>query len=164
MPQFDIAWFPSQIFWLVISFIILYVGIARFLLPPVVQVISERKQKIQSILREADETNSAADRLRQEHEKYINKAEEQSARIMQKAHEDIVVDHMQQEQHFLKVLKKSSLNAETDILKRHQAVYAHIKEITVQFLNIVFDTLYKIQPKRSSVSRAVKEHLEEFPK
>ena len=41
MPQFELSWFPSQIFWLVVCFCILYWTISRILLPPVVRVSGE---------------------------------------------------------------------------------------------------------------------------
>lgn len=54
MPQFDIASFPSQIFWLVVTFGILYFVMSKLVLPRVGDVLQERQEKI------ADDLDRAA--------------------------------------------------------------------------------------------------------
>ena len=46
MPQFDVTSFPSQIFWLVVTFAILYFVLAKLVLPRVGEVLEERQEKI----------------------------------------------------------------------------------------------------------------------
>ena len=162
MPQFDLAWFPSQIFWLIVCFCVLYWAVSRFFLPPVAQIIKERTQKIQAVLRQADELNAKADRLIQAHDTYLNKAQEQSARMIQKVHEDIAAGHARQEQHFLNVLKSSTAKAEKEVSEKHKDVRLHLKEITAQFLDIIFETIYRVRPHKASVNKAIDAHLKEF--
>lgn len=47
MPQFDPAFFPSQIFWLVVSFIALYWVVARLAVPRVGEVLAQRTRLVQ---------------------------------------------------------------------------------------------------------------------
>ncbi len=162
MPQFELAWFPGQIFWMTACFCVLYWAVSRFFLPPVERIVNERTQKIQAVLRQADELNACADRLRQAHEAYVNKAQEQSARMIQKMHEDIAADHALQEQHFLNVLKSSSARAEKEVSAKQTETHLHLKEITSQFVDIVFRTVYRVRPRKSAVNNAVNAHLKEF--
>lgn len=60
MPQFDIATFPSQIFWLLVSFAILYVLMSRLVLPRISSTIEARETKIQGDLAAAQTANDAA--------------------------------------------------------------------------------------------------------
>ena len=60
MPQFDVNTFPSQIFWLIVSFIILYVLMSQIVLPRIGRTIEAREAKIQSDLDAAQKANDAA--------------------------------------------------------------------------------------------------------
>ena len=50
MPQFDVKAFPSQIFWLVVCFAVLYFLMAKFVLPSIGKTIESREHKIQADL------------------------------------------------------------------------------------------------------------------
>lgn len=60
MPQFDVSTFPSQIFWLVVSFALLYVLMSWLVLPRIGRTIEAREAKIQSDLDAAQKANDAA--------------------------------------------------------------------------------------------------------
>ena len=53
MPQLNTEYFASQIFWLVISFIILYVVMAKYALPKIANVIETREDIIARDVEEA---------------------------------------------------------------------------------------------------------------
>lgn len=48
LPQFDPTWFASQVFWLAISFTLLYLVFARKTLPNISSAIDRRRQQIES--------------------------------------------------------------------------------------------------------------------
>lgn len=50
LPQLDVTTFPSQLFWLLISFVILYIVIARVAAPKIGGVIEERAARIKGDL------------------------------------------------------------------------------------------------------------------
>jgi len=60
MPQFDIKTFDSQIFWLVVSFGVLYLLMSRLVLPRIGHTIEAREAKIQADLTAAEKANDAA--------------------------------------------------------------------------------------------------------
>lgn len=64
MPQFNPEFYPSQIFWLAISFGLLYLILSRVALPRIGEVIEERRDRIQRDL-------DSAERLRGETEKAL---------------------------------------------------------------------------------------------
>jgi F-type H+-transporting ATPase subunit b len=68
MPQLEFADFLPQLFWLAVSFVLLYILMSRFALPKVATVLVERDRQIEEDLaraerlkREADETLRAYD-------------------------------------------------------------------------------------------------------
>ncbi|SVE39201.1 uncharacterized protein METZ01_LOCUS492055, partial [marine metagenome] len=60
MPQLDVSGFPSQIFWLVITFVFLWWLMAKVALPKVGLVLEERQKKISDSLDMADDLRKEA--------------------------------------------------------------------------------------------------------
>ena len=79
LPQMCIDTFPSQIFWLVLTFIFLYVMMSRVTLPKIGRVIEERRDRI------ADDLGKAED-LRNQSQTAIEDYEQALADARAKAH------------------------------------------------------------------------------
>ncbi|PIE14347.1 MAG: ATP F0F1 synthase subunit B' [Rhodobacterales bacterium] len=70
MPQLDFATFPNQIFWLLITLVVIYFVLSRVVLPRVSSVLSERQGTITNDISVAEELKIKA----QEAEAAYNKA------------------------------------------------------------------------------------------
>jgi F-type H+-transporting ATPase subunit b len=60
MPQFDLATFPGQIFWLVVTFAVLFTLMSTIVLPTIGKTIDKREAKIQGDLDAAQKANDEA--------------------------------------------------------------------------------------------------------
>ena len=69
LPQLDHASFPSQIFWLAVSFVLLYIIVSRIALPRISQILQRRMRNI-------DADYSAARKYRREVETLVGEMEE----------------------------------------------------------------------------------------
>jgi len=63
MPQFDVTSFPSQIFWLVVTFVVMYFIMAKLVLPRVGSVLQERQEKIADDLDRASQLKKDAEEI-----------------------------------------------------------------------------------------------------
>ncbi len=54
MPQLDFAQFPPQLVWLVLSFVVLYLGLSRYILPRLSDLLLERRTRIANDVDEAE--------------------------------------------------------------------------------------------------------------
>lgn len=78
MPQLDIATYPSQLLWLVVSFGLLYLLLSRLVLPRIAATMEERRDRI------ADELDQAA-QLKRQSEEVLAEYEAMLARSREKA-------------------------------------------------------------------------------
>ena len=60
MPQLDFTTFPNQIFWLVVTLVVIYLALSRVALPRVAAILAERKGTIGNDLAAAEELKSKA--------------------------------------------------------------------------------------------------------
>ena len=79
MPQLEVWTFPSQIFWLIICFSILYYLLSRKALPRVSEILEARQDRIAADLDQAQ-------RLRRDAETALAKYEEAIAQAQDRAH------------------------------------------------------------------------------
>ncbi len=79
LPQFDPTWWAGQIVWLAVIFAVLYVVLAKVLLPKVTRTIDAREGKISGDIADAR-------RLKQEAEAQAAAAAEEMAQARSKAH------------------------------------------------------------------------------
>ncbi len=161
MPQLEIGFYPAQIFWLIISFSILFVAMKFWLLPPIEGMLKAREDKVKSILRQADKLSAKAERIEKEYQQYVADATQYSARILQTAHDEIAADYAAQEEKLLKQLKNDTQNAEMALQEQQNKVLASVKEITYNFMSIFLKKLYRlsVSPKstQAQIARLIKE-------
>jgi F-type H+-transporting ATPase subunit b len=74
MPQFDLASFPGQIFWLAIAFGLLYWMVSSIFSPRIAATVDGREKRITDDLAEARRLNTEAQAAAAEHEKAVAKA------------------------------------------------------------------------------------------
>ena len=73
-PPFDPTYFASQLFWLAISFFVLYVLLSRFVLPRIGGAIEERRDRIADDLDTAAQLKAQADETVRAYEKSLAEA------------------------------------------------------------------------------------------
>ncbi len=78
LPQFDPTSFPSQVFWLAVVFIILYIFFSRKTLPEISKVIENRQEHIQTDLDGAESLQKEAETIHQAYEEILDEARQKS--------------------------------------------------------------------------------------
>ncbi|MBL8630115.1 MAG: F0F1 ATP synthase subunit B' [Rhodospirillaceae bacterium] len=82
MPQFDPASFPSQIFWLVITFVALYAVISKFAIPRIGEILEQRARLIQDDLDRAGALKADTDAAIAAYEKAMADARNQARDVL----------------------------------------------------------------------------------
>src|SRR5215471_12090912 len=73
-PPFDVHTFPSQLFWLALTFIALYLLMSRIALPRIVSILEDRRKRIEGDLAEAQRLKGESDAAIAAHEKALAEA------------------------------------------------------------------------------------------
>ena len=89
LPQLDVATYSSQVFWLIISFIVLYFLMAKLAMPRIAEVLEERQERIEDDLDKAETLKKEAYQVRIEYEKALSAAREKAQDATRHAQEEI---------------------------------------------------------------------------
>lgn len=79
LPQLDTEWFPSQLFWLGVTFCILYGYFSRVALPRITNILATRQEKIADDVAQADALNHQAQEIRAAYERDMARARDKAA-------------------------------------------------------------------------------------
>lgn len=82
MPQLDLTTFPSQIFWLIVTFAVLYALMAKVALPKVQGVVEERRRRVETDLEKAAQMKAEAEAVIAAYEKALADARHQAQLTM----------------------------------------------------------------------------------
>ena len=88
MPQLDVSGFPSQIFWLIITFVFLWWLMAKVALPKVGLVLEERQNKINDSLDMAENLRREAGSELDAYEIAISKAHDEARKVINDANQE----------------------------------------------------------------------------
>ncbi len=92
MPQLDFATFPNQIFWLVVTLLVIYFVMSRIALPRIASVLTERHGAIQSDLDKAEELKARAVEAEEAYQAALVQARSEAQVIVGEARAEIQKD------------------------------------------------------------------------
>jgi len=92
MPQLDFSTFPNQIFWLVVTLVVIYLILSRVALPRIGGILSERAGTITNDLAAAEDFKAKAAEAEEAYNKALADARAEASRIVAEAKAEIQAD------------------------------------------------------------------------
>ncbi|MEY4697335.1 MAG: hypothetical protein RIT14_1763 [Pseudomonadota bacterium] len=92
MPQLDFSTFPNQIFWLVVTLVVIYLVLSRIALPRIGGVLAERKGTITNDLSAAEELKQKAVEAERAYNDALARARVEAGKIVAEAKAEIQKD------------------------------------------------------------------------
>ncbi len=92
MPQLDFSTWPNQIFWLMVTLVVIYLVLSRIALPRIGAVLAERKGTITNDLAAAEELKFKAVQAEKTYNDALASARGEAAKIVAAAKADIQKD------------------------------------------------------------------------
>ena len=99
MPQLDFSIFPSQFFWLCVSFFLMLFIMSKFIIPKTAEMINLRKAKIDADLEAAAELKKKVEKTHEKYNLALKKATDEANVSLQQTREDLAdtIEHRQAE-------------------------------------------------------------------
>lgn len=111
LPQLDVHSYPTQIFWLIVSFVILYLIMSKVALPRIAEVLEERQERIADDIETAERLRSEAGAVQAEYEKALAEARGKAQALFRETGEAIAKEHADAE---AETAKKMARRTKTD--------------------------------------------------
>jgi F-type H+-transporting ATPase subunit b len=92
MPQINFATFPNQIFWLVVTLVVLYLILSRVALPRIGSILAERAGTITADIDAAENYKRQAAEAEAAYHKALDDARSQAHRVVEEMRADIQAD------------------------------------------------------------------------
>ena len=92
MPQLCGEWIGNQVFWLVITLVVIYLILAKIALPRIASVLAERQGTITNDIAAAEELKRKAEESEAAYQQALADARAQAQAIAQKTRDDIKAD------------------------------------------------------------------------
>ncbi len=89
MPQLCFDWFPNQIFWLVITLVVIFLVLSRVALPRISAILAERQGTITNDLAAAEDLKAKAVEAEEAYNKALADARAEAQRIAAEARAEI---------------------------------------------------------------------------
>lgn len=85
MPQFDTSFFASQIFWTIISFVILLVVLRCWVLPAIATALQERRRLIEEEISKAQKKHEEMAHLKNEYIRKLSEIDQEAVEVFKAA-------------------------------------------------------------------------------
>ncbi len=128
LPQLDFSTYSNQIFWLVISLVVIYFLLARIAIPRIAAILSDRQGAITSDLAAAEDLKARAEQAEEAYQKALADARTEANDIVAAAKADIKAE-----------LDKATEEADAKIAKKASESQARIAEIQASAMKSVED-------------------------
>ncbi len=92
MPQLCFDWFPNQIFWLLVTLVVIYLVLSRVALPRIASVLAERQGTITNDIAAAEELKLRAQEAEKAYEKALADARAEATKIAEETRATIQSD------------------------------------------------------------------------
>lgn len=128
MPQLEFSTFPNQIFWLVVTLVVIYLILKKVALPRIENVLAERSGTITNDIAQAEELKLKAEEAEAAYEKALADARAEAQKIIAEAKAEMQAE-----------LDAATKKADAEIAERTAESEARIAEVRAGALEAVRD-------------------------
>jgi len=157
LPQLDFSTWPTQIFWLVVSFALAYLLMWRIVVPRIGSVLEERHNRIEDDLRRARQASDDAEEAREAFEKMLADARNNGNEMTRKATESIMSKMERKVATANASLAKKMSEAEAEIAKARTDALKEVSDIASTSAMDVVAQLTGMKVGKTDAKRLVKQ-------
>ena len=157
MPQLDPEFWISQIFWLVLTFGLLYIILSKFILPGISKNLENRKSQIVENIETADNQRLESEKLNKEYEKVILDSKLKAKTIINNAKKKLINDINKKQELLQNEIDKEIKSAEKEIKILIDESPAKINQIAIDTSSDLLKQLIGAEVNKSNISAIVED-------
>ncbi len=157
MPQLDPAYWPSQVFWLIIIFLSVYLLIAKIFIPKIEDSIESREDKIRKDLEEAKSLGEESEKKLKTYKDLIKTAKIDAKKIISQSRQKLSQDMQLKRKEIEKEIEKETENAQKEIKNFKINSINKINLISEEIASNLVKDIFGEDPNKSSVKASVNE-------
>jgi F-type H+-transporting ATPase subunit b len=161
MPQLDFSTFASQLAWLAISFVVLYILMAKLGLPSIGAAIEARRRHREGELDRASELRAEAERMIAAYEAARASAREQAQATLRETTERLAAAAAERQHQLAAALSDRTRTAEREIAAAKDRALSEIRNVASDVAASLAAKLTGLAPDAASVAAAVDRVLTE---
>ena len=155
MPQLNPEFWISQIFWLTLTFGILYLVLSKLVLPKISANLELRKSQIQENIEAAEKQRESSDNKIKEYDKIILKSKVEAKNIFKNTREKVIQDINAKKDILDKQIGEEVKKAEQEIAILKKSAPEKINKIAIETSSELLKKLIGAEVNNSSISAIV---------
>lgn len=141
LPQMDASWFPSQVFWLAITFICLYLIFAKKLLPEISSTLENRRTQIEGDISSAQDLKEEAEKVQNAYEEMLAQSRDEASALFAKAEDDIRKKTDKKTQSFATVSVRKMSETEAEIADAKTAAMSEMHALAAEISSMAAEKI-----------------------
>jgi F-type H+-transporting ATPase subunit b len=155
MPQLDPAAFVPQLFWLAVTFLVLFLLMTYLAVPQVGRAIEARRARLDGDLGRAAELKAEAEGARAAYEKALATARAEAQGTLRQTTERVAAEAAERQRQLASLLAEQVADAERRIAAGKDAALAEIRSVAVDVGQAVVERLTGARPSAADMTAAV---------
>ena len=155
MPQLNPEFWISQIFWLTLTFGILYVVLSKLILPKISANLELRKSQIQENIEAAEKQRESSDSKLKEYDEIVLKSKLEAKNIFKDAREKVIKDIGSKKEVLDKQIDEEIKKVEKEIELLKKSAPEKINKIVIETSSELVKKLIAAEVNKSSISAIV---------
>ena len=157
MPQLNPEFWISQIFWLIVSFGVLFIVLSKFILPKIRNNIEFRKSEILENIETAEKQKTEAENKLKNYEEIIIKSKNEAKSYFNDSRKKIIEDIDKKKQSLDKEINIEISKAETEVAELANKAPEKIQKIAIEISSDIVRQLIGEDVNSSSISAIVED-------
>ena len=162
MPQLDTEFWVSQIFWLVITFSILFLLLSKLILPKISANLETRKSLILENISTAEKKREESELKIKEYNEIIEKSKNQAKSLLNQTKERLKKDINLKKEVLEKDLSNEIKKVEMEIQEFRERAPERINKIAIQTSTDLLQQLISTDVNSSSISTIVNDQMGKY--
>ena len=157
MPQLNPEFWISQIFWLTLTFGILYIALSKLILPKISKNLETRKSQILENIEAAEKQREESEKKIQNYDKIISDSKMEAKKYFNQSREKILKDINKKKEKIDEELNEEIKKTENEIQKLKEKAPEKINKIAIETSNDLIKQLINAEINSSSISAIVED-------